>query len=927
MPAEDFVSPPFIKLLRYAMRRTMSLFSISFFVSAIFFLSGSNLAAQCKQEGSSVVCRDARFQFLSPTSIRMEFAPGSDFLDAPTVVVQKREFKPVQIEVWADKEWLVVKTSKLFLRYRVNSGRFTKDNLSLTFKGEKKPFWTPADSDRTNLGGISTSLDGLRKDRMPGGERGILSRSGITVLDDSRSPAWDPSTEWIAPRRQVGNQDWFFFYYGSDYAQMLKWYMELCGPIPMIPRYTLGAWITDLNYEYLPGTKVVDNFKYTDKDVMKIVDRFRSEGIPLDVLVLDFAWHKFGWKGGYDWSPIFPQPKEFLDWAHKSGLKISLNDHPGYGKESVLSDEDSHAAAVRTELRLPAPEKATYNLDLATGWKFKTDPSDVGMKEKWFAMDKKIDDWATIQAGKPWEEQGYPGYDGVAWYRQTISPPVNMPFGNLYLVFGGVDDEYDLYINDSLITHFGSKGNSMYNSASSTEVSGLIRRGENNVIALRVNDWGGDGGLTFAPWTIANKPPAKGIRFNLANKMHAQAFMDILHNPLIDQGVDFWWVDGGSGAVDMPGLNPQLWTNRVFYDFTQDHTKKRGFIFSRYGGLGSHKYPAFFTGDTYSQWEVLAYQVPYTAKGGNVLTPYITHDIGGFIGPNTSFDLYARWVQFGVFSPFLRLHSAHENPEEGNVRMPWTYGDKGIALAKKFFNLRYNLIPYIYTYCREATDHALPIVRPLYLEYPSVSKAYNYPGEYMFGKEFLVAPIADSAAEKEVYLPPGEWIDYFTGQKYAGDKTIREKYPLDRMPLFVKAGSIIPMQPNMAYSDQKPLETMVVDVYASDKGSFSLYEDDGNSLEYKTGKSAWTPLAFTKAGGKTEVSVGPTKGAYTGQPATRAYEVRVHGVTKPGSVTVNNKKVEMGTGKEAWSWDKDKSVVTVTVEARKLRETVKVVLQ
>ncbi len=909
------------------MRRAISLFSVPFIASAILFLSGSDLTAQCKQEGSSVVCRDARFQFLSPTSIRMEFAPGSDFLDAPTLVVQKREFRPVQIEVWADKEWLVVKTSRLLLRYKVNSGRFTKDNLSITFKGEKKPFWTPADSDRTNLGGISTSLDGLRRDRMPGGDKGILSRSGFTVLDDSRSPVWDPTTEWIAPRRQVSNQDWFFFYYGSDYAQMLKWYMELCGPIPMIPRYTLGAWITDLNYEYLPGTKVVDDFKYSDKDVMKTVDRFRTEGIPLDVLVLDFAWHKFGWKGGYDWSPIFPQPKEFLDWAHKSGLKISLNDHPGYGKESVLSDEDSHAAAVRTGLRMPAPEKASYNLDLATGWKFKTDPSNVGVKEKWFAADKKVDDWATIQAGKPWEEQGYPRYDGVGWYRQIISPPVNMPFGNLYLIFGGVDDEYDLYINDSLITHYGSRGNSTYNSATSTEVSGLVRRGEDNVIALRVNDWGGGGGIVFAPWTIANKPPARGIRFNLANKMHARAFMDILHNPLIDQGVDFWWVDGGSGAAEIPGLNAQLWTNSVFYDFTQDHTKKRGFIFSRYGGPGSHKYPSFFTGDTYSQWEVLAYQVPYTAKGGNVLTPYITHDIGGFIGPNVSLDLYARWVQFGVFSPFLRLHSAHENPEEGNMRMPWTYGDKGISLAKKFFNLRYNLIPYIYTYCRAATDEALPIVRPLYLEYPSLGKAYNYPGEYLFGEQFLVAPVTDSLGDKEVYLPPGEWIDYFTGQKYFGGKTIREKYPLDRMPLFVKAGAIIPMQPDMAYSDEKPLETLVLDVYAGDKGSFSLYEDDGNSLDYKTGKSARTPLAFTKAGGKAEVSVGPTKGEYTGQPAARAYQVRIHGIAKPGSVTVNNKKVEMGEGKEGWSWDKDKSVVIVTVDAKKIRETVKVIVQ
>ena len=165
---------------------------------------------------------------------------------------------------------------------------------------------------------------------------------------------------------------------------MLKWYAELCGSIPMIPRYTLGPWITDLNYEYLPGTPVVDKYQYTDKDVKKIVERFRGEGIPLDVLVLDYAWHNYGWKGSYDWSPIFPQPKGFLDWAKKDGLKISLNDHPGYAKESVLSDDDSHAQTVRSELRMPAPEKPSYTVNLSPDWKFKTDPSNVGVKEKWF---------------------------------------------------------------------------------------------------------------------------------------------------------------------------------------------------------------------------------------------------------------------------------------------------------------------------------------------------------------------------------------------------------------------------------------------------------------------------------------------------------------------------------------------------------------
>jgi hypothetical protein len=580
-------------------------------------------------------------------------------------------------------------------------------------------------------------------------------------------------------------------------------------------------------------------------------------------------------------------------------------------------------------LHLPMPEKPTYTLDLSPTWKFRTDPSNAGMKERWFASTVKDDGWATIQAGKPWEEQGYPGYDGVAWYRQVVVPPVNVPIGPLYVILGGVDDEYDLFVNDSLVAHYGSKDNSVYNVVTASSVSALLRRNEDNLIAVRVTDWGGNGGITAAPFIIANKQPPPGIRFNLANKAQAQVFMDVLHNPLIDQGVDFWWVDGGSGSCEMPGLNSQLWTNRIFYDYTQEHTKKRGFIFSRYGGWGSHRYPAFFTGDTYSQWEVLAYEVPFTAQGGNVLMPYITHDIGGFIGPNVSFDLYARWVQFGVFSPFLRLHSAHENPEVGNLRMPWTYGDKGVEFAKTFFRLRYSLIPYIYTYCRVAHDQALPIVRPLYLEYPSVAKAYTSPGEYFFGEELLVAPVTDSTGEKDVFLPPGTWVDYFTGQKYSGDRMIHEKYPLDRLPLFVKAGSIIPLQTDMAYSDQRPLDTLIVEVYGPDKASFTLYEDDGVSLDYESGKCAWTPMSFLKgAGTRYEMTIGPTKGEYSSQPAARAYEIRFHGVGKPGSVTVDNRKLELDqkTG-EGWMWDKEKGIATVTVGAKQIREAVKIVLQ
>ncbi len=893
-------------------------------------MTQTGFRAQCKQEGSTVVCGDARFQFLTPSLVRMEFSPGGRFTDAPTAIVLKRDWKQTKVESWGDKDWLVAKTAGMILRYRANSGKFTRNNLRITWKESGREFsWSPGDSDRNNLGGILYSLDGLRKNRLPKVAPGILSRSGWFVLDDSRTPVWNKESAWIVPRPGSDSQDWFFFLYGRDFSRALRDYAELCGKIPMIPRYTLGAWITDLNYEYLPGTEMVDKYQYTDKDVKKIVERFRSEVIPLDILVLDYAWHRYGWKGGYDWSDIFPNPQEFLDWAHRTGIKVTLNDHPGYSKESVLSDEDSHAQIVRAELGIPLPEKPSYTLDLGAAWKFRTDPTDSGVTNRWFAVDWKDDGWATIQGGKAWEDQGYAGYDGLAWYRTRVSIPVNVPFGPLYVIFGGVDDEYDLYVNGTRVAHHGSTNSSVFNTVTFTNIAPAIRLGEENLIALRVNDWGGGGGITFGPFVIANKPPATGIRFNLANKRHAQLFMDVLHNPLVDQGIDFWWVDGGSGSCEMEGLNSQMWTNRVFYDFTERHTKKRGFIFSRYGGWGSHRYPSFFTGDTYSQWEVLAYQVPFTAQGGNVLMPYITHDIGGFIGPNVSFDLYARWIQFGVFSPLLRLHSAHENPKEGNLRMPWTYGEKGLELARKFFRLRYNLLPYIYTYCRVAYDDALPVVRPLYLEHRSLEKAYSYPHEYMFGRELLVAPVTDSTGEKETYLPPGEWTDYFSGKKYRGDQVVRERYPLDRLPVFVKSGSIIPLQPDVAHTDQKPLDTLIVEVYGPERAEFRLYEDDGISLDYQSGKNAWTPLKFAPSSrGRYQLTIGPTKGEFNGQPTVRAYELRFHGLKQPRSVSAEGRRLSPGqTGPQGWWWDKEKSVVKVVTEAKRIRQSVQVIIE
>ncbi len=861
----------------------------------------------------TIVSGHARFQFLTPSLVRMEYAPGGSFVDAPSAVVLNRTWSPVEVKVSSENGWLVARSSVLTLRYLAGSAALSALTLRVSWTDAARDrSWSPGTTDSENLGGISHSLDGAREGRFPAFEPGILSRAGYFVLDDSHTPVWDSASQWIRPRSDTGYQDLYLFVYGRKYARALKDYAALCGSIPMVPRYVLGGWITDLNYEYLPGTEMIEKYHPTDRELRNIVERFRTEHIPLDVLVLDFAWHRYGWQGGYDWSPIFHDPTEFLRWAHSRGLRVSANDHPGYGGESTLSDSDSHAARIRQLLRLEPPRPSQFAVDLQSGWKFRTDPGDTGIRDQWASEKFSDDSWKTLEGGRSWEDQGFPDYDGIGWYRKWVDVPASAPAGPLYLVFGGVDDEYDLYVNGTKVAHHGSRGNSVYGTATWTDVAATIRRGAKNLVVLRVNDWGGEGGITKTPVMLADEPPAQGIRFNLADRAQARAFMDILHNPLIDQGIDFWWIDGGSGSCRMEGLNSQMWSNKVFYDFTQAHTGTRTFVFSRYGGWGDHRVPGYFTGDTHSEWGVLAYEVPFTARGGNVLVPYMTHDIGGFLGKKLDFDLYARWLEFGVFSPILRLHSAHENPDEGNLRLPWIYGQKGIDLARELFRLRYRLIPYIYTYCRVAHDEALSLVRPLYLEHPDLAAAYDHPDEYYFGKEFLVAPIVTDTNERGVYLPPGSWVDYFSGKKHSGGQTIRVECPVNRIPVFVRSGSIVPQRTDVAWTDERPMDTVIVDVYGPEAGSFRLYEDDGSSLDYLSGKSAWTPMTFS--GGERDgyrFTIGPAEGTFSGQVQSRSEVVRLHGLRKPSSVALS-----IGSGSPTsprWTWDESSGVVTVLV--------------
>ena len=886
--------------------------------------SGTNAAYRI--EDRSIIAGKARIEFISPTIVRLEYSATSQFVDQPTVVVQNRERDSVSATLKEEDGWVIISSSFITIWYRPETGAFTNENLRVRWKFEgDEGTWRPGDVDTLNLGGIST-LDGVNGNRLPPPQMGILSRSGYFFLEDSRTPILDPKSHWLVPRIGDNNQDWYVMVYGHEYRRALKEFSDLCGKIPMIPRYSLGIWMTDLNYEYLPGSEMTTRFHFTSDDIRNEIKRFRSEGLPLDVLVLDFGWHKFGWQGGYDWSPVFEDANVFLNWCHDSGLHITVNDHPKTQGETALADEDTHAQEARRMLGNGSGEKPKFSLTFPDRWKFTTDPSDTGMLAKWYSTSFNDSSWENLDGGKPWQQQGHPDYIGLGWYRKWIMLPVNNA-RRLYLILGGASSQYALFVNGKMVTDHISAGNLVYDTKTYTDITDFIQRGKENLLALRINAWSNYGGLTALPVEISDAVPTGFLEFTLTDTTQALAFMSALHAPPMKQGVDFWWIDG-TGPCPVKGLSSQLWTNKLYYDFTQELTGERSLILSRYGGWGSQRYPAFHSGDTYSEWPMLAYQVEFTGRAGNMLIPYVSHDIGGFHGDTLSVELYCRWLEFGAFSPILRLHSAYENPANGNLRMPWVYGQTGINVARKFFNLREELLPYIYTCSRRAYDEGLPLVRPLYLESPQAAESYAYPGEYFFGDDFLVSPVVDSTNAARTYFPPGKWIRYSDEMKVTGGRELSETYPIDALPLFVKAGSIIPMQPQSNFSGEKPLDTLIIQVFGPDSGSFNLYEDDGASLGYMHGKYSWTSITSSgDAHGGFRLNIGPTTGSYAGQPSKRAYIVQLHGFPELHEVRVDGRLMKNGEGMKRWSRDPQTGTVFLFIPSREIRKKVEAVFR
>jgi len=443
------------------------------------------------------------------------------------------------------------------------------------------------------------------------------------------------------------------------------------------------------------------------------------------------------------------------------------------------------------------------------------------------------------------------------------------------------------------------------------------------------------------PWEAAYPAMAKAmgidpatrkfVPFDITDKKFATNYMNLVHHPLEKQGIDFWWLDWQQQQpTRMAGVTPTWWLNYVHFT-DQQREGKRPLLFHRWGGLGNHRYQIGFSGDTVSVWDSLAFQPWFTATAANVGYAYWSHDIGGHMPGSVDPELFTRWVQFGAFSPILRTHTT-KNPD--SERRVWAYPEPYSSVLRATFQQRYAMQPYLYTEARRTYDTGVAFLRPLYYDWPEEDAAYTGKNEYLFGEQMLVAPVVAAAdkvsglATESVWLPKGEWIEWPTGKHLTGPATVERSFSIEQTPVYLKAGAIVPMQPPMRYTGEKPVDPLIVNVWPLGPGTAStyrVYEDSGISVEYQRGVFARTPIKATQTGDTLKVEIGPVEGSYPGMRTARGYELRLPADWPPASVTVNGKPVvQAKAGKPGWSFEGNTLTTVIPVASQSVASKVTV---
>lgn len=359
------------------------------------------------------------------------------------------------------------------------------------------------------------------------------------------------------------------------------------------------------------------------------------------------------------------------------------------------------------------------------------------------------------------------------------------------------------------------------------------------------------------------------------------------------------------------------------YEKFQEFSAMRGLNHTREGYAGIQRYPFIFAGDWPSEWQ---YFEPVIKAGLNIGLSGVGfwgHCMGGFEHVADP-ELYIRWVQFGMFSPIAMLFGM-EHPQ---YKEPWQYGEEALHNFKKYDSLRYALIPYIYSSSYQQYQSGIPLMRALPLHYQDDPNVYNITDQYLFGDALMVCPVITKGAKtRTVYLPQGTWYNYWTGEEYQGKQYIHVTTPLDTLPLFAKAGAIIPMQETMQYIGEKKVDELSFDIFPGVIGQFTLYADDGKSLDYQNGQFTTRTITANLSTEKFAIQLAQPVGDFKEEPYNLLFKVRWTGRNKPGEITADEKPLTEVqnladlTNDTGWFYDEETAIVYVRSLQKTLTET------
>lgn len=326
---------------------------------------------------------------------------------------------------------------------------------------------------------------------------------------------------------------------------------------------------------------------------------------------------------------------------------------------------------------------------------------------------------------------------------------------------------------------------------------------------------------------------------------------------------------------------------RSTYEGTKALMKgRRPFNLTRASYSGVQRYSAVWTGDNVAYDEHMLLGVRIVSSMGLGGIAFAGYDIGGFVGEANS-RLFTRWISIGAFSPFFRVHSMINSRDSE----PWAYGEETEQISRNYIKFRYQVLPYIYSLYHEAVQTGMPLQRSLAIDYTHNHKIYDgrFHNQYLFGPYFLIAPVESDKEFVKVYFPEGEWYSLYNGQRFSGDTEVILECPLHKLPVFVKAGALIPMQPVKAHTKQKT-DTLILHVYTGRDSSFTFYEDDGSTFEYQ--KGAFTTRQLTYDATNRTVSMGSVQGNYVSH--VKKLKVVLHGIEgHPEAIFINGSRRDL----------------------------------